>query len=131
MSHCEAEFGGHEGRRRDRRRISRGEREIEEEEGWKKRRPIERERRGGGREEGRGGRGKKPFPKQLFHCQRAVQCLHSVNESSVKPFSCHCSIMFCSTKGHRVLSRSQTGEPVLSLGTGLVSKHSVDTEPGY
>ena len=37
------QFGGHEGRRRDQRRISRGEREVEEEEGWKKRRLIEKE----------------------------------------------------------------------------------------
>ena len=131
--------GGEEERRRRQERGRGGERRKKR----RKRRRRKGGRRGGGKRKKRGrkkglkeeaekgkkekekeDRGKKPFPHAVISSSKSssvfAQC---VNESSVKPFSCHCSVnltfmlaALTHLKGHCVLSRSQAGEPVLRFG---------------
>ena len=116
MSRCEEEFDGHrrggrekeEARKRKRRRKKRGRKKGLKEEAEKGKKEEEKEEE------------RNHFPSSLSKSSSVfAQC---VNESSVKPFLFRKSNIYaCSTdafKGHCVLSRSQTGEPVLRFGNG-------------
>lgn len=110
MSRCEEEFDRHRrgGRRGGERRKKRGRKKGLKKEAKKGKKEEEKEEE------------RNHFPISLSKSSSVfAQC---VNESSVKPFLFRKSnIMLAALtllKGHCVLSRSQTGEPILRFGNG-------------